>query len=390
MSKALHLVDATMFWSPTGGGVRRYVQAKHAWLARRPEFRHTIAVPRIAGSEATASTLPSWPLPGSSGYRLPVDRAGIARVLVSLAPALIEAADPYRVAWGARDAAQQLGIPAVAYCHSNLGAMARMVGGRLFGAAAHGLARRYAKHVYGGFDLVLAPSRSMADHLAAWGLERVACQPLGVDTTLFHPSRADPSWRARHGLAASARLLVYAGRFAPEKYLAVLADAVQRLGAPYVLVAIGAGPAPPPRGERVVIVPFVSGTAELACALASADAFVHAGDQETFGLSVLEAMACGTPAVVRRAEGLAELVDGRTGIAADHGDGGAFAEAIAALFERDRASLAAAARERAEASDWERVLPSLLGHYLRLLGRDAATPFDIRAPHDTAPPALHR
>ena len=44
--------------------------------------------------------------------------------------------------------------------------------------------------------------------------------------------------------------------------------------------------------------------------LASADAFVHAGDQETFGLSVLEAMACGTPAVVRDAEGLAELADG--------------------------------------------------------------------------------
>ena len=49
--------------------------------------------------------------------------------------------------------------------------------------------------------------------------------------------------------------------------------------------------------------------------LASADAFVHAGDQETFGLSVLEAMACGTPAVVRDAEGLGELAGGGAAVA---------------------------------------------------------------------------
>ena len=29
----LHLVDTTLFYSPTSGGVRRYLNAKHAWLA---------------------------------------------------------------------------------------------------------------------------------------------------------------------------------------------------------------------------------------------------------------------------------------------------------------------------------------------------------------------
>jgi alpha-1,6-mannosyltransferase len=42
---------------------------------------------------------------------------------------------------------------------------------------------------------------------------------------------------------------------------------------------------------------FVCDAVRLATMLASADAFVHAGDQETFGLSVLEALACGTPVV---------------------------------------------------------------------------------------------
>ena len=182
-------------------------------------------------------------------------------------------------------------------------------------AVAGRTARAYARRLYERFDLVLAPSRSMADHLADWGVSRVAQQPLGVDTAVFHPSRASAGWRAANGIAPSTRLLVYAGRFAPEKHLDVLAEAVRRLGGDYLLLAIGAGPAPPPAGDRIRRLPFVAGSESLAAALASADAFVHAGDQETFGLAVLEAMACGTPVVARSAEGLAELVDDSVGAA---------------------------------------------------------------------------
>ena len=231
MSDPLHLVDTTMFWSPTGGGVRRYLQTKHAWLAGQADWRHSIAVPRVAGSSATAAALPSWPLPASGGYRLPVDRRGIERVLVGLRPDLIEAGDPYRVAWGALDAARRLDIPALAYCHSNIVAMARLAAGPRFGRAAAAIARRYARHVYRGFDLVLAPSRSIAAQLQDWGVARVACQPLGVDSAVFHPRARDAAWREQRGWSTVTRLLVYAGRFAPEKHLDVLAAAVERLGA---------------------------------------------------------------------------------------------------------------------------------------------------------------
>ena len=329
----------------------------------------------MPGGDAVAgrARLPSLPLPGSGGYRLPLRRGAIARVLRDLRPDLIEAGDPYRVAWGALDAARTLAIPAVATCHSNLEAMARLAAGPRLGRFAARAARRYAGHVYRGFDLVLAPSRSMRSHLLDWGVERVALQPLGVDTAAFHPDRAAAGWRAGLGLAADARVLVYAGRFAPEKHLDVLVDAVARLGPPHVLLAIGAGPMPP-AGERVRVVPFIADVAALAAILAGADAFVHAGDQETFGLSALEAMACGTPIVVRKAEGLAELADGACGLAVEHGTGAAFAEAIAALLGGDRSAQRRAARARAEASDWEQVLPALLDHYRRLLEGRAASP----------------
>ena len=329
---------------------------------------------------AGTATLPSLPLPGSGGYRLPLRRGAIARVLAGLRPDLIEVGDPYRVAWGARDAAQSLGIPLVAYCHSNIAAMARLA----LGAAGARLAARYARHVYAGFDLVLAPSRSMASHLADWGVTRVACQPLGVDSDVFHPQARDAAWRQRHGWSDATRLLVYAGRFAPEKHLGVLADAVRRLGAPYVLLAVGAGPAPPPAGERVVVLPFEPSARALATVLASADAFVHAGDQETFGLSVLEAMACGTPAVVRDAEGLGELAGEGAALAVRGGTGADFAAAIASLFDGDAGAHSRAARRRAEASDWRAVLPGLIGHYARLLGERASVAAATQRDGDTA------
>ena len=363
-----HVVDTTMFWSSTGGGVRRYLQAKHAWLRRNTVWRHTIAAP-VADLPGMAM-LPAVALPGSGGYRLPLRRRALSTTLKSLAPDIIEAGDPYRLAWAALDAAQSLHIPAVAFCHSNIELLAAtLVGPRLAGTAARA-ARSYARHLYRNFDLVLAPSEVMRLRLLDWGIDHVACQPLGVDTQLFHPARNSPMWRNRLGLPAATRLLVYAGRFAPEKRLDRLVDAVQRLGPPYTLLAIGAGPTPP-QGDRIIVQPYDADPMSLARALASADVFVHAGDQETFGLSVLEAMACGTPVVARAEEGLAELVDDSVGAAVRDGRPESFAAAISNLFLHDRTGPSRRARERAESYDWNQMLPLLLMHYRHLL-RDSA------------------
>ena len=386
MSDPLHLVDTTMFWSPTGGGVRRYLQTKHDWLAGQPRWRHSIAVPRVAGSEPGAATLPSIALPGSGGYRLPLRRAAIARVLAGLAPDLIEAGDPYRVAWGARDAAQRLGIPAVAYCHSNIAAMARLAAGRRLGAAAARLASAMR-------------ATSTAASTSSW--RRAAAWPR---TSATGASRGSPASRSASTPRSFARRRatwpggsVTAGRPRPacsstpagSRPRNTSTSSPTRSAAsarPTCCSPSAPGRHAAPATERVVVQPFVASASELATVLASADAFVHAGDQETFGLSVLEAMACGTPAVVRDAEGLGELAGVGAAIAVPAGTGAAFAAAIDSLFAGDRGARSRAARRQAEASDWGRVLPGLLGHYLRLLGDGRTTP----AARDGAAEALQR
>src|SRR5678810_567777 len=84
-----HLLDSTMFWSAAGGGVRRYLLTKRTWLARENGWQHSIVAPGVRGPGFVDCG--GWPLPLSGGYRLPLDRKALARLIAARQPDLIEA-----------------------------------------------------------------------------------------------------------------------------------------------------------------------------------------------------------------------------------------------------------------------------------------------------------
>ena len=284
--------------------------------------------------------------------------------MLRCAPDLIEAGDPYQCAWSALEARRRLGIQALAFYHSDLPQLAGQRLGRLGRLAAE----RYVARLYRQFDLVLAPSRCSVAALQSLGVRNVRRQALGVDTVVFHPRHRDISLRQRLGVPPDARLLVYAGRFTREKNLDALVDAVGRLGPPYWLLLIGAGKLET-QSARVVRLPFQSEPERLAACVAACDLFVHPGEHETFGLVVLEAMACGVPVLGVARGGVAELVDAGSGLLVERGEAAMLAEGIAHLFDRDLPSIGRQARQKAERDhDWDCVMPQLLRHYQRLAG----------------------
>lgn len=370
----MHLVDITMFYAAEGGGVSTYLNAKAHWLARRRHLsrtglRHTIMSPNVesCGNAVPALVrIPAAGLPGFHGFRMPLSVSAPVRLLEAAGPDLVEAGDAGHCAWAALRMRKRYGIPAVAFYHSDL---PRLVRPRL-GRWIEGGACRYLARLYRQFDLVLAPSRVMVEQLDAIGVHGAVQQPLGIDSRVFHPGCGDEALREHLGLARDARLLVYAGRFTPEKKLHVLVEAARKLGERYHLILVGGGPGHAVlRGPRVTIVPFKRDQRQLARLLASCDLLVHPGDCETFGLIVLEAMACGLPVVGTNRGGVAELVDRDTGILAEPDSVDSLAGAIEAIYQCDMLRMGQAARRKAaERYDWNEILPQVLGRYDILLG----------------------
>jgi len=370
-----HLVDVTMLYSPTSGGIRRYLLTKHQWLHRHTRVKHTILVPGAedSGLPYGVMHLASPALPMGSGYRIPVRMRAWREWLARLTPDLIEVGDPYQVAWQALAVAKRRNIPTVAFCHSDVITLA----GSRFGATGRRSASRYIARLYSGFDLVLAPSAVVARSLAAGGVGNVEIQPLGVDTEMSTSLARDPGLRLSLGIPADARLLVFAGRMSAEKRIQDLMAAAKILGRKYHLLLVG-GSSRRRIAPNITLLEYQQDPRQLARILASCDVFVHAGDQETFGLVVLEAMACGLPIVAARAGALEELIEptvGETFCARDAQD---LVTAVTRLYERDLAAVGRAARLRAEASSWDTALTQLIGRYWRLLAASDSSLREVR------------
>jgi alpha-1,6-mannosyltransferase len=362
----MHLVDTTMFFCARGGGVKRYLFAKHEWLKRHaPHIVHTLLVPAPQRAVPGLQTCDAFAMRLADGYRLPLDLPAWQRALESLQPDLIEAADPYVPAWAARQLGMRSGIPTVAFYHSD---MPRMLSERV-GRWIAPISRGYLQTLYAGFDLVLAPSRVMHQQLRRANVSHAALQPLGVDVGIFNPLRRSTVLRNRLGLREGDRLLVYAGRFAREKNIATLVATVEALGDPYHLLMIGGR-----RAERasrhVTILPYQRSSERLAAMLASCDAFLHAGDQETYGLVAAEAMACGLPVIAVGSGAIPEIVDTEVGACAERAGASELAAAVTDVFDRGVIALGHAARSRVEQRySWDCVFRQLLGHYARLMPR---------------------
>ena len=101
----MHLLDATLFYAPHSGGVKRYLGEKRRRCAARG-VRHTLLVPGPRDDARDGVIrLASPAIPFGAGYRLPLRLGAWQRAIEAAAPDAIEVGDPYSPAWAALRAA---------------------------------------------------------------------------------------------------------------------------------------------------------------------------------------------------------------------------------------------------------------------------------------------
>jgi glycosyltransferase involved in cell wall biosynthesis len=212
----------------------------------------------------------------------------------------------------------------------------------------------------------------------------VAMLPNGVDAPADE-DLARGRFRHRLGLAADAPLIVLLGRLHPIKRLDLLAAAFAEVRARYRtarLVIAG----PDEDGYRGRVEPLFApergavhwtgevGEADKWALLADADALVMCSDSESFGLSVLEAMAAGVPVVATRTCPWEEVETAGCGFWVPH-DAHALASALGRLLGEPAWARAMGQKGRVLARakySWDSIAGAMAGHYEDVVVRNKA------------------
>ena len=371
--------DLTQSWSEVGGGVRTYLLHKRRHILDSTPHRHLMIIPGhideiVEDGRAITVRIASRHIPGSPNYRMLIRNRAVRAALERFKPDLIECQDAYNLPWAALAhrkrhpqaalvAAYMTDFPTV-YVERPF---RKAIGSTLAGAASR-LCYRYCGHLYRQFDAVFALSENGgATKLRAYGVPDVGIVGLGVELGDFGPSRRDPRLRRKLGLGDNQPLLIYVGRLDMEKRPDVVVEAFQRLPAELGarLAIIGEGPQREQiaaLGDPRIVTPgYLKDRAELAKWLASADIYVSAMANETFGVSIVEAQASGLPVVGVAAGAMIDRVPERIGRLGPVGDTAAMADNILAVWQGDRATMRIEACNEARLYSWDRSMETLFG-----------------------------
>ncbi|MFF7685625.1 glycosyltransferase [Streptomyces syringium] len=356
----MRIVQIANFYGPRSGGLRTtldalgrgYVRAGHDRVLIVPGPRRHRVRDAVEGLRVT---LPGLPVGG--GYRMLVPPCGVGELLRRLAPDSVEVSDKL-TAVRAAGWARARGARTVLLSHERIDAiLAPRVPDWV---PLRSLADGWNRRLVASFDAVVTTSDFSAaefTRVAAPVLHRV---PLGVDLEVFAPSAGQP------GGVGGVRLL-YAGRLSAEKYPHLPVDTLHvltRHGVDARLDVLGDGPERHRLERRAagLAVRFhghVSDRRAVARLTARADVALVPCPVESFGLSALEALACGTPVVTAATGAARELLAPGAGSAVPASPF-AMADAVTAVLAEPEERRRAAARARAEQFPWSRTVAGML------------------------------
>lgn len=322
--------------------------------ARDAAFVRRIGTSRVvytAGSFARLTT--GWRLRRRLAQLLREERIDLVHVHNGLAPTLGITAP--LAAW-------DVDLPVVATYHSSFPRSHLL--SVLRGVAQWGIQRHAAN---------IAVSQPVIDAHARYLKAEWEIIPNGVDTTFFRPSDRSPTDVLRDGPR-----LLFVGRFDPrnalETAIRALPYVLERYPATSLTIA-GDGPLrrryerlARPLADHVSFIGRVNGNRPQV--YGSSDVYLCPAVLASFGITLLEAMACGLPLVVSDITGFRELVNGGSeAVLVRKSDARAWAGAIIDLISQPerRAAMGAAGIAKARGYAWPLVAERVMAVYRRVL-----------------------
>ena len=382
----MRVCDIVQFHSPISGGIRRYITDKAMMLRDFPQVSHCVVVPgpedlRWSVGATEYYQIKSPLIPGSKSYRSFTQPGRIREALNQFKPDLIEVADPYQGAWTAINWAKQRDARVMLFYHSDYPRAwhrtIRKWGPPLAATGFQRLVDRYLRSVFSRANALLVSTEKYERYWRPRLDIPVLRVKLGFDPRKFHPVH-DCSWvRDSIGVSAEQPLILFLGRLAREKRIPLLIEAFGKLKSKRPdaeLLIVGDGEEHDSlqnlckrKGLKVHWLPYSGDVETLASYYSAANVYAHPARHETFGFSVIESLACGTPVVAFHQSGLEEACRNSTAsVLVREGDIDGFAAGMLQALERGdaRHSRLAMHRDLLSAASLDTAITRLLNAYL--------------------------
>lgn len=269
--------------------------------------------------------------------------------------------------------AKLMGIRVTGFFHTDYARQATKI---VLDESVNDIIESFIKWFYSCFDEVRVPTdeyiRILGDR--GYDLKKMVKFKRGIDTAEFFPAGESSIFEQNR----KEPIILYTGRISREKDLDIVLEAYRKIlpeypGASFFLV--GDGPFMHELQDRYSDLAGVhfSGrlpNSDLPVLYSGADVFVFPSDSDTFGMSVLEAQACGLPAVVSSVGGPKEIIeDGRTGLTARVGDVNDWTRKILSILKMKYNNKNAYLKMRSDSRtrvllhyDWEIIYDSLFSN----------------------------
>ena len=284
----MRIAICTDAWHPQINGVVRSLSTTVAQLIERGHEVELI----------TPQQFRTLPLPGYSEIRLAMaPRFGTRRTLSDFAPDIVHIATEGPIGWSARSWCRHNGMPFTTAFHTRFPDYASVRTG-LSAERFWPLMRRF----HAPSRAVLVSTPTLGAELADRGLPQWRLWTRGIDRDVFRPGHAPlPQLAAMPG-----PIQLYVGRVASEKNLPEFLSA----DVPGHKVVVGDGPDLERLKARFPEATFLGALSgiDLARAYCSADVFVFPSKTDTFGLVLIEALACGLPVAALPVPGPLDII----------------------------------------------------------------------------------